>query len=255
MGGLTAITREVPATINAGELTHITRSPIDLARARTQHHAYRRALESAGCEVTCLPELPAYPDSVFVEDAAVVLDEVAVLTRPGAASRRGEVEHLLEPLAAFRPVVRIEAPATLDGGDVLRLDRTVWVGLSARSNAAAAGQLGRILAPLGYEVRSAHLHDALHLKTAVTRAGERLLLVNPAWVDAAQFGDWDVVRVDPAEPFAANAVWVNGQVIHSSAFPRTQARLCALGVALLPVDASELAKAEGGVTCCSLLVE
>lgn len=249
-----AITREVSRRIADCQLTHVDRQPIDVARARSQHAEYERALERCGCTVERLPELADYPDSVFVEDAAIVLDNVAVLTRPGAASRLGEVDEIAPALARYRTLVRLDAPATLDGGDVLRLGQTLWVGRSGRTNAEGVAQLEHLLRPFGYEVRAATMRDALHLKTAVTQVADDTLLVNSRWVDARQFGAWNVLEVDPSEPFAANAVWVNGHVIHSSQFPRTQEVMLAAGVDVVAVDASELARAEGGVTCCSLLV-
>lgn len=249
-----AVTRGVPRSMDTCELTHVAREPLDVEVARRQHAAYGRALEQCGCEVLHLPALDAYPDSVFVEDVALALDEAVVLTRPGVTSRMGEVAEMRAALDDRYPLRALTPPATLDGGDVLRLGRTLWVGRSARTNAAGVTQLEALVAPLGYEVREARLSDALHLKTAVTQVGPGLLLVNPSWVDARQFGGWEVVEVAPAESFAANAVWVNGRVIHSTQFPRTQERLRARGVDIVEVDASELAKAEGGVTCCSLLV-
>lgn len=249
-----AVTRGVPRSMDTCELTHVAREPLDVEVARRQHAAYGRALEQCGCEVLHLPALDAYPDSVFVEDVALALDEVVVLTRPGVASRVGEVAEMRAALDDRYPLRALTFPATLDGGDVLRLGRTLWVGRSARTNAEGVSQLRTLVASLGYEVREARLRDALHLKTAVTQVGPALLLVNPRWVEAGQFGDWELVEVDPSESFAANAVWVNGRVIHSSQFPRTQERLRGRGVEVVGVDASELAKAEGGVTCCSLLV-
>lgn len=249
-----ALTRAVPESIAACELTHVARAPIDLDRARAQHAAYERALARAGCEVLRLPPLSAHPDSVFVEDVAVVLDELAILTRPGAASRRGEVDSVAEALRPHRPLLRLAAPATLDGGDVLALERTLWVGLSRRTNEAGARQLSALVAPHGLDVKTLAVADALHLKTAVTRVAARTLLVNPRWVGAARFDAWELIEIDPSEPFAANALWVGSTLIHASAFPRTADRLRARGIAVTPVDASELAKAEGGVSCCSLLV-
>jgi dimethylargininase len=249
-----AITRAVPPTIAQGERTHLAREPIDLALARAQHRAYEEALITCGCSIVRLDALPQYPDSVFVEDTAIVLDDVAVLARPGAASRRGEVAAIEDALSRWLPLVRVQPDATLDAGDVLRLDRTLWVGRSRRTDAEAIRQLARLVAPFGYDVRGATMRDALHLKTAVTQVGERQLLVNPAWVDAAQFGDVEIIPVDPLEPFAANALMVGNRVIHSTAFPRTQDRLGARGIDIAGVDASELARAEGGVTCCSLLI-
>jgi len=250
-----ALTREVSRSITQCELTHVARTPIDLATARAQHHEYEQALETLGVRVVRLPELHDRPDAVFVEDAALVLDEVAVLTRPGAASRRPEVEAMAEALAPYRRTVRIAEPATLDGGDVLRLGRTLYVGLTQRTTAQGIASLRALLAPFGYEVREVQVAGALHLKTAVTQVSDEWILVNPEWVDASHFEGYDVLTVDPGEPFSANAVLVNGGVIHSTAFPRTQAMLRAHGIRVVGVDASELAKAEGGVTCCSLIFD
>lgn len=252
---ITAITRQVSRSIAECELTHVARTPINLDVARQQHAEYEQALESLGVRVVRLPELPECPDAVFVEDAALVLDEVAVLTRPGAASRRPEVDAMADALAPFRRAVRIEAPATLDGGDVLRLGRTLYVGRSTRTTAEGIAALRALVAPFGYAVCEVPVAGALHLKSAVTQVSPDWILVNPDWVDPSHFEGYDALTVDPEEPFAANAVLVNGAVIHSTAFPRTQAMLRAHGVRVVGVDASELAKAEGGVTCCSLLFD
>jgi dimethylargininase len=219
-----------------------------------QHAEYERALVQAGYSLVQLPELPDAPDSVFVEDVAIVLGEVAILTRPGAESRREEVSAMAETLRRFRPVSHITEPGTLDGGDVLVLDRQIFVGLSTRTNGAGVSQLRALCEPHNYSVSGLRVSGALHLKTAVTRVAPGTLLINPRWIDPAAFGDFEVIEVDPQEPFAANAVLTPAGVIHSTEFPHTQARLVAAGVRVNGVDASELAKAEGGVTCCSLLV-
>jgi dimethylargininase len=251
---LVAFTRAVPDRLAACELTHLARQPIDVARARAQHAAYEDALRGCGCEVRALPPLPEQPDAVFVEDTAVVLDEVAVITRPGAESRRPETRSVATALAPLRPLRFVAEPGTLDGGDVLVLGRRVFVGLTTRSNAAAVGQLGEWLAAFGYAVRGVPVAGALHLKTAVTALGGGVLLVNPAWVDPAPFAAEEVVEVDPSEPHAANALAIDGRVILPAAHPRTAERVRALGLEVVPVEVSELAKAEAGVTCCSLLV-
>lgn len=248
-----AITRGVSAAFARCELTHLARSPIDVARARAQHAAYCEALEVLGCRVIALPPDEALPDCVFVEDVALVFDELAVVLRPGAASRRAEVDAVAEALGDFRTLHHIEAPDTMDGGDVLRLDHLVLVGLSSRTTSGAAAQLDALLRPRGYLVRGVRVKGCLHLKTAVTRVARDAVLLNPEWVDASLFAGYRVVEVDPSEPMAANALLVGDVVIHPQAFPLTRARLQAAGVAVHAVDVSEIAKAEGGVTCCSVV--
>jgi len=246
-----AITRDVSPSIAKAELTHLERVPIDYERAREQHEEYRALLASLGCEVISLPGDAAYPDCVFIEDTAFVLDEMAVITRPGAESRRGEVGVVAEALASLRPLVRIAEPATLDGGDVLVLDERIYVGRSERSNENALAQLRQLT---GREVIGVDLHGALHLKTAVTRVSRDTLLVNREWIDVAPFAGWTLLDVDPTEPFGANAVLLDEVVIYAAAYPRTRAKLESHGMNVRTVHADELAKAEGGVTCCSLLV-
>lgn len=248
-----AITRAVSRALEQCELSHLPRRSIDIDLARRQHAAYEQALRDAGCEVRQLAELPEHPDSVFVEDTVIVLDEVAVITRPGALSRRGETASMAAALAGVRELRYIEAPGTLDGGDVLRLDRTLYVGASARSNAEGIAQLGAALAPFGYRVEAASLRDCLHLKTAVTQVAPNTVLLNPAWVDAASFPGFEAISVDPAEPYSANAVMLGDAVIHPASAPRTAERLRRLGIEVRGVDMSETEKAEGGVTCCSVV--
>jgi dimethylargininase len=243
-----AITRDVSPSIARAELTHLERVPIDYERARDQHAQYRDTLATLGCTVIELPADAAYPDCVFIEDTAVVLSDVAVITRPGAESRRGETAIVAEALARYRRLVRIEAPATLDGGDVLVLGETIYVGLSSRSNEAALAQLRTLT---GREVIGVHLRGALHLKTAITQVSADTLLVNRDWLDVAPFASWRFIDVDPTEPFAANALLLGQYVIYPRAFPRTAAKLANITL----VDADELAKAEGGVTCCCLLFD
>ncbi len=250
-----AITRAVSRALNRCELSHRQRSPIDVGLARAQHATYERLLRDAGCEVRQLAEQAELPDSVFVEDTVIALDEVAVVTRPGAVSRRGELESVAAELAKHRKLARIEAPATLDGGDVLRLGRTLYVGASARSNPEGISQLAERVAPFGYRVEAVPLHDCLHLKSAVTQVCEDLLVANPGWVDPRVFRDWRVVEVDRAEPSAANTLWINGCLIVSASFPRTADMLRGCGIDVRPVEMSETESAEGGVTCCSVIFE
>jgi dimethylargininase len=249
-----ALTREISESLAACELTHLPRIPIDIDLARRQHRAYEQALAAAGCVVERLGAGPDIPDSVFVEDIAVVFDEVAIITRPGAESRRAETPVVAEALGRRRRLEVIQPPGTVDGGDVLAAGRRVYVGRSSRTNADAIAQLRQLLTPFGYSVSEIEVRGCLHLKSAVTAVADDLLLANPEWIAKRAFEGFDFVDVDPAEPTAANALRVGDDVIYSSAFPRTTERLARRGLALRVVDASELAKAEGAVTCCSLMV-
>ena len=249
-----AITRAVSPAFAACELTHLTRVPIDLEVARGQHRAYEQALIDAGCLVERLDTAPDMPDSVFVEDIAIVLDELAIITRPGAESRRREVPAVVEALAAYRPLHVVEPPGTMDGGDVLVVGRRVFVGRSSRTNEAAVVQMRQILAPYGYTVCDTVVRGCLHLKSAVTALADDLLLVNRSWIDESAFNGFSFLDVEPEEPSAANVLQLEDRVIFSASFPRTAERLTQHGLRLQIVDASELAKAEGAVTCCSLIV-
>jgi dimethylargininase len=250
---LIAITREVSAAIERCELTHLARSPIDVDRARRQHDAYERCLATAGCTVKRLPAGGDMADSVFIEDTAVVFDELAIVTRPGAASRRPETQAVAVALQEFRTVHAIVPPATVDGGDVLVAGRSVFVGRSGRTNDAGVEQMRKVLEPYGYATRGVDVRGCLHLKSGATTVGDGRLLVNPEWVRAADFDGFAIVTVDRAEPFAANALRLGETLIYSDAFPLTRRRLERCGLEIVTVDVSETAKAEGGVTCCSLV--
>jgi dimethylargininase len=251
---LVAITRPVPRRIDRCELTHLAREPIDFAKAVAQHDAYEAALVTMGCRIERLPETPELPDSVFVEDTAVVLDDLAIVTRPGAESRRPEVDTVVPLLRRWRPIRTIEAPGTLDGGDVLVTPGHVFVGLSSRTNEDGAKQLAAFATPHGFVTTCLRVTGCLHLKSAVTLAANDTLLLNPEWVDPAAFPDFRILSIDPAEPFAANVLRIDDRVLCATEHPRTRERLEGEGIRTLTVDADELAKAEGGLTCGSLLV-
>jgi dimethylargininase len=248
-----AFVREVSPRLAQCELTHLTRAPIDAARAGSQHREYTRALSALGCHLEWLPPLPAQPDGVFVEDTAVLLPEIAVITRPGVPSRRDETAGVAAVLGTLRPLQHIRAPGCLEGGDVLHIGRTLYVGASARSDAAGIAQLAAALEPCGYRVQSVALRGCLHLKSAVTFIAPDTLLVNPAWVDPAVFGVATVITVAESEPYAANTLTVAGTTLVSAAYPDTARRLAAAGVRTLTLDVSELHKAEAALTCMSLL--
>lgn len=253
MSSLVAIVRDVSPAIGNCELTHLPRTFIDVHRARAQHADYARALEALGCAVLRLPADDTMPDSVFVEDIAVVVDEVAVVGRPGAESRRGEVEAVGEVLAQYRPLVGIVAPGTLDGGDVLVAGRTIFVGRSARTNDDGIDQFGQAMAAFGYRTCAATVTGCLHLKSAVTAVADDVLLIDPRRASRDEFRGFELIDIDPLEDAAANVARVGSRLLYAEGFPRTLDRLQQRGFSVLTVAADELARAEGAMTCGSLI--
>jgi len=252
---LHAITRAPGPDLGACELTHLERVTIDSGRAAAEHQAYEQALEALGCTVERLPAEPGLPDAVFVEDTAVVLPELAVITRPGAASRRPETASVAAVLGRYRPLHAITAPATLDGGDVLRIGRRLYVGLTRRTNAHAVEQLRDLLAPLGYTVQGVDVAGCLHLKSAASWLGGDTLLLNPGWVDAGLFAGLACIPVHGDEPHAANVLRIGDTLLCAAACPGTRVRLAQRGFTVRPVAITELAKAEAGITCSSLILD
>jgi dimethylargininase len=250
---LTAITRKVSPAIVDCEISFIDRRPIDLAKAQEQHLAYEELLEKLGARVLSLPAEPALPDSMFVEDPAIVLDELAVILPLGTESRRPEAASLAQALAKFRKLEYVSLPGTMEGGDILRIGRKLFVGLGKRSNAEGIGQLDAILTSYGYEITAVRVTGCLHLKSAVTYIGRNTLLANRAWIELAPFAGYAWIDVHPAEPHAANALAFGGTIIFPASFPRTRARIEARGFHVTPIDISELQKAESGLTCSSLI--
>lgn len=250
---LVAITRKVSPSIGRCELTHIDRQAIDVDTACSQHQAYEHTLAKLGCQVHSLPAEPELPDSVFVEDTAIVLDEVAIITRLGAVSRIPEVGSIARALTPYRKLVYIKPPGTLDGGDVLCMGKTLYIGRSRRTNQDAIEQVRSLLETYGYMVVGVNVTGVLHLKSAVTQVAKETLLINPVWASRNDFKNNEFIEIDPSEPYAANALLVSNTVIYPSGFPETRKRLERSGIELTCVDVSELAKAEGAVTCCSLI--
>ncbi len=249
---LTCFTREVSPALGDCELTHAPRQSVDVELARIQHAAYEDALRALGAHVERLSPAPRAPDGVFVEDTALVLPEVAVILRPGAPSRRIETTSVAKALGAFRELRTVRSPGTIDGGDVLRVGKKLFVGRSSRTNADGIDQLSTVVDEFGYEVFPVEIRDCLHLKSAVTQIGPNLLLVNRDWLLDFPFGNMEMIDVDPDEPAAANALMINGTVIYPVNFPATAERMRHRGVRLAAVDVSEIQKAEGGVTCCCI---
>lgn len=252
-----AFTRQVSPRIVDCALTHLDRQPIDPALAAAQHAAYEQALRDAGYDVIRLPYLADDPDAVFVEDTAILLGERAVITRPGTPSRRDEINSTADGLAPYFTVHRVEA-GNLDGGDVLKVGKTLYVGQSNRTDAEGTEALAAIVSSLGYIVVPVQLGRCLHLKTAITFAGPDehgtpTLLANPEWVDTSLFGTMQVLTVAADEPYAANVVRAGDRLIMAAGSPATAAKLRERGFTVVELDLSELQKAEAGGTCMSLL--
>lgn len=248
-----ALTRDVSPRLQDAQLTHLQRQPIDLERAVAQHDAYCDALSRLGLRVLRLPADPECPDCCFIEDTAVVLDELAVVAAPTPPSRRPEVPPVAAALAGFRELVGLPEGAHLEGGDVLRLGRRLYIGLSSRTNQAGIVATARAVEPYGYHVVPVPVSGCLHLKTAVTAIGDEAVIANPDWIDMDLFADVAVLPVHAQEPFGANVLRARGVLIADAGQPRTLDLLDRYGFAVQPLDMSEFAKAEGGVTCKSIL--
>ena len=252
---LTAITRGVSPALSRCELSFIARIPIDMDKAREQHHAYEKTLTALGAKVISLPSEEELPDSMFVEDPAIVLDELAIVFPLGTETRRREAESLAKAIAPFRKIEHVTLPGTVEGGDILRVGKKLYVGLTARTNEDGIRQLKNIVAPFGYEVIAVRVTGCLHLKSAVTHLGDNTLLANRDWFDTAPFAGYEWIDVDPTEPQAGNALALNGSVIFPASFPKTRSRVEGKGYKVIALDIAELQKAESGLTCSSLIFQ
>lgn len=246
-----AITR-LPGSNFAQGITTADLGAPDYTRLLQQHTAYIDLLRSLNLAVTVLDSLPAYPDAYFVEDVAVVTPEIAVITNPGAAARQGEEASIVAPLAQFRPIARIQAPGTVDGGDILMVDKQFFIGISERTNQAGAEQLGNILAEYGYACTAVAVADGLHLKSSVNYVGKNTMLITAEFADHPAFAGYAKIILDTDEIYAANTLLVNEHLIMPQGFPKTRTKLAALGFPISDTDVSEVQKMDGGLTCMSL---
>jgi dimethylargininase len=252
---LIAITHVPSPQMHAGLRTFLDRAPIDANLAMRQHVEFRRLLSQCGALVRTIDVNRELPDCAFVEDCALVLDEVAVLTTMGAPERRRELPAVGRELARHRRVVRLEPPGLLEGGDVLRIERTLLVGISARTDIAGVRALEVIVKRHGYDVVAVPVRRSLHLKTACTALDDRTLLINSDWIDTTPLARFELVRVPANESWAANVVRVGDRICMGAGNPRTMEMIRARGMPVEAIDLSEFAKAEAGITCLSLLFE
>ena len=249
-----ALTRAISPRLADCELTHLSRSPIDIPKARKQHRSYEEALETIGYKIRRLPNLPEHADGVFVEDTTVVLPGIAIIARPGAESRRAETQSMASVLKEYRDLHFIKAPGTLDGGDVLVIGKKIYIGSSGRTNPEGIRQFTEISRPLGYTVIAIPLTACLHLKTAVSAVGNDLILINPDWADPDIFEGCHAIPVHPSEPFAANVMVRENRALCDASYSKTGELLQENGYDVITIDQSELARAEAGLTCCSVIV-
>ena len=246
-----AILRRPGADFAAG-LTAARLGAPDLALMLAQHAAYADALRAVGLEIEVLDPLPGFPDAYFVEDVAVVVPELAVVTRPGAPSRLGEADAIVAALARYRPVAGLAPPATMDGGDVLVAGDTVFIGLSTRTNESGAAQLARLLEPHGYRSRTVPVASGLHLKSSVTWLGGDMLLVGERYAGRPELEGFRHLVVDADEEAACNTLLVNGTLLTPARFPKTRRLLDRAGLPVIELDLTEARKMDGGLTCMSL---
>jgi dimethylargininase len=248
-----------PSTNFADGLTTAGEGPPDVAVALGQHDAYCHALELCGARLTRLPSDARYPDATFVEDTAIVTGRGAILTRPGAASRAGEVDSIRDALFAFYPVLdAVAAPGTLDGGDVCEAGERFFIGISARTNERGAYQLATILSRLGYRptlVDIRGIQGLLHLKSGIAWLGDGRIAATDALAGAEPFRGLEIVRVAPSEAYAANCVAFGGRLLVAEGYPLFEETVRKLGYDVVPVAMSEFRKMDGGLSCLSLRME
>lgn len=248
-----ALTRAVSPLIAKCELTHLDRIPIDFERTQKEHDEYERTLADLGCRIEHVQPAPDLPDGVFVEDAAIVLNEIAIITRPGADSRRPETVSVANALARYRKLAHVDPPGQIEGGDVLRVGKNLFIGISSRTNKSGIEQVSEIVKPHGYRVTPVPVTGCLHLKSAVMQVADETLLINREWIDSTAFAGFRLIDVDDDEPFGANALMIDGTVVYPTGFPATSDKMERAGIKLRLLDVTELRKAEAGVTCCSLI--
>lgn len=252
---LTALTRQVSDAMNECQLTYAERQSINIEKAQLQHQNYERYLESAGIKVISLETDSSLPDCTFVEDTAIVTDELAIITHMGAVSRRAESAKIVSALEKFRPLEFINNSGNIEGGDVIKVGKTLYVGISSRTNLDGIKQLTQILFPYKYEIVPVKVHGCLHLSTGATFLGNQTFLVNPRWIDISEFERFDIVTVAENESWAGNTLNLKGKILLSESSLRTAEKISKKGFEVATIDISELEKAEAGLTCMCVLFE
>lgn len=246
-----ALVRKPGPNFSKGLTTSLLGTP-RFQLVQEQHNAYIETLGKLGLEVMILDTQPDYPDAYFVEDTAVVTPEVAVITIPGAISRQGEQTSIEPVLFRFRKIENIQAPGTVDGGDVLMAGNRFFIGISDRTNVEGAQQLGAILESFGYAWDTIPVGEGLHLKSSINYVGKNTLILAAPFQHLNLFEYYNKIVLDDTEAYAANTLWINDSLIMPRGFPATKKQLSVLGQPIIELDVSEVAKMDGGLTCLSL---
>jgi dimethylargininase len=248
-----AITRKVPASFTRALAAQVPAEPIDVMLAREQHGEYRGALERCGLDVRALAADDTLPDCCFVEDTAVIADGVALVTRPGAEPRRAETEAVARLAGDYVEVVHMAAPATLDGGDVMRVGKTIFVGKSLRTSSSGIDRLSEVFAPRGYRIVPIALpHSVLHLKCVCAPLGDQRITLAEG-VPREPFAGLEIVTIPAAESYAANTLAIGRHALVSRGYPRTAEAIARAGYTVIELDTSEFRKADGALTCLSIV--
>ncbi|GAB4187974.1 MAG: arginine deiminase family protein [Calditrichia bacterium] len=246
-----AILRIPPLTCDQGLTTHYEKN-IDINLLKFQHATYLSTLQSLNIQLEVLPALEKYPDSYFVEDTAIILPELIILTNPGAQERRGEVIHMAPILNKYRSCKSIIAPGTLDGGDIIVAEKKIFAGESNRTNKEGIAQLQKHVQPLGYEVFTIPVKEGLHLKSGANYLGDHIFISTPALSDF--FSEYTVILTEPNEEYSANCLHINGTLLFPEGYPKTAEKCIKEGFRLQLLDVSEIRKMDGGLTCMSLRI-
>jgi len=247
-----AIVRTPCRNMNKG-LTSSNLEKPDYNKALEQHHEYIKALKYCGLEVTVLPADERYPDSAFVEDTALLTPHCAVLTNPGAESRKGEVAIIRDTIAdCYKRVETIKPPGTVEAGDIMMVGNDFYIGLSGRTNEAGANQMRRILRHYGMNGITININEALHLKTGSSYIENNCLLITKEFRKEPKFRLFEQLEVSSDEAYAANSVWINERVLVPHGFPKTKALIESAGWETVVIDTSEFRKVDGGLSCLSL---
>jgi dimethylargininase len=248
-----AIVRDVPESFRESVSVLNTSHDIDLEIAKMQHLKYCNTLSKLGINIIRLDTDDSLPDCCFTEDIIAIADDIAIITNPGIQSRVAETKALEKTLSVFKDVFRITSPGTIEGGDVLKIEKTIYIGISSRTNMEGIRQFTSILEPRGYWIKPVEIRNTLHLKSVCTYLGNRRIILAEGYFDINVFSGFEKIIVPREEEYCANCLFVNNRVLIPKGFPKTKALIEAKGLIVSELEMSEFRKADGAVTCLSVI--